>query len=41
MAETSTITPKLQARIEAIAVRLGRAPAAIIADALEHGHSLN
>ncbi|ACB27990.1 MULTISPECIES: CopG family ribbon-helix-helix protein [Methylobacterium] len=41
MAEASIITPDLQARVDAIAARSGRAPAAIIADALEHGHSLD
>ena len=41
MADTSKITPELQARVNAIAARSSRSPAEVIADALEHGHSLD
>lgn len=40
MADVLKIAPALQARIEAIAARSRRSPAEIVADALEHGHSL-
>ncbi len=40
MAESPKIAPALQARIDAIAARSRRSPADIVADALEHGHSL-
>lgn len=41
MAEPEKIIPELQVRIDAITARSGRPPGAIIADALEYGHSLD
>ena len=40
MAQELKIAPELQARVEAVAARISRSPAEVIADALEHGHSL-
>lgn len=41
MADSLKIAPALQARIDAIAARSRRSPAEVVADALEHGHSLD
>ena len=40
MAETLKIAPTLQARVDAVAALSRRTPAEVVADALEHGHSL-
>jgi predicted transcriptional regulator len=40
MAITLEISDELKARVEAIAARSSLSPAQVIADALEHGHSL-
>ena len=40
MAEELKIAPELHARIDAIAMRSSRSAAEVVADALEHGHSL-
>lgn len=40
MTEPSKIVPELQARVDALAARAGRASHEVIADALENGHSL-
>ncbi|MET7242163.1 hypothetical protein ABZT49_02230 [Methylobacterium sp. EM32] len=41
MADTLKIAPALQARVDAIAARSRRSPAEVVANALEHGHSLD
>ncbi|MEH3146993.1 MAG: transcriptional regulator [Methylobacterium frigidaeris] len=41
MAEIVKLAPELQARIDAVAALSSRSPAEVIADALEHGHSLD
>ena len=40
MAEAVNIAHKLQARVDSVAAQSGRSPVEVIADALEHGHSL-
>ncbi|KQT45382.1 transcriptional regulator [Methylobacterium sp. Leaf456] len=40
MAHDLKLSPDLQARIDAVAARAGRPAGEVIADALEHGHSL-
>jgi predicted transcriptional regulator len=40
MAEALKIAPELQARVDAVAALSSRSPAEVVADALEHGHSL-
>ncbi len=41
MTQEPTISPELQARVEAIAARSSLTPAEVIAEALENGHSLD
>ncbi|WP_298966460.1 transcriptional regulator [uncultured Methylobacterium sp.] len=41
MAGIVKLAPELQARIDAVAALSSRSPAEVIADALDHGHSLD
>lgn len=41
MADLLDIPEKLRARVDAIAARSSLTPAQVVADALEHGHSLD
>lgn len=40
MADALKIAPELRARVDAVAARSSRSPSEVVADALEHGHSL-